>query len=371
MLLAHRARSRTSLGILFAAMAAATACDSGGVTAPPEAAIAELVVTANVVGTPISTLVVTVSGNSIPQSLVFNLPMANGVATGTVAVPPGPARTFNVKAVDEFANVTHEGVVTVDVKPGQNPTITISLIPRPGQMPVSVTIASLTVTVTPGTASLVPGGTQQFTGVVQAPGGTVISNSPLWATSNPAIATVSASGMVTALTAGDVDIVATYGGVAGISHVTVVGTTLTFGNTAQFSGTTYFGENYLLGSAITVSSPITLTHLAFIGKVGGTHIKMGLYTDVNGHPGQLVAGTESTPTAAGNVEIPVASTPLPAGNYWIMAVYDVQTEGWMDTNNSDPVNYIPFAFASPLPTTFPSPAVYAGQKFNYYIKGTG
>ena len=36
--------------------------------------------------------------------------------------------------------------------------------------------------------------------------------------------------------------------------------------------------------------------------------------------------------------------------------------------NSDVVKYIALPFASALPATFPSPIVYAGQRFNYYIR---
>ena len=77
-------------------------------------------VTASVVGTPIATLVVTVTASDISVPLVFNLTVANGTASGTSRVPPGVSRTIAATAMDDQGNVTHDGSLTLDVRPGPN-----------------------------------------------------------------------------------------------------------------------------------------------------------------------------------------------------------------------------------------------------------
>ena len=106
-------------------------------------------VTASVVGTPIATLVVTVTASDIAVPLVFNLTVSNGTASGTIKVPAGLSRTIAVTAMDAEGDTTHDGSVTIDVKPGPNPPVQIRLAPRPGQLPITVTFGSYGVVVTP------------------------------------------------------------------------------------------------------------------------------------------------------------------------------------------------------------------------------
>ena len=101
------------------------ACERPLPTDGTEATTVPLRITAVTVGTPISTLVVQVTASDIPTPLVFNLSVVNGVASGTIKIPPGPARTIAVTAMDAQGNVTHEGSATLDVRPGQNPPLQI------------------------------------------------------------------------------------------------------------------------------------------------------------------------------------------------------------------------------------------------------
>jgi hypothetical protein len=191
---------------------------------------ASIRVTANVAGTPIATLVVEVSAADIITPLVFNLVVdgVTGVATGTVKVPHGPARTFHITAFDAAGDTTHEGEATIDVRPGQNPPLQVTLGPRSGHVPVTVSFGDFSVIVTPSSAVLaVAGQTVQLTAQVIDEYGTPLPEGTQvqWATTNPALVTVDASGLVTASgPAGTVLfeealIVATYEGVAGFSTI--------------------------------------------------------------------------------------------------------------------------------------------------------
>jgi hypothetical protein len=185
-----------------------------------------LQITAVTVGTPINMLVVQVTAADIPTPLVFNLTVTNGVASGTLKIPPGPARTILVRAFDTNGNITHEGSVTFDVRPGQNPMVQCHLTPRVGQVPITVTFGSYGVTVTPPAATIDVTVTRQLqlaVAVTDANGQVISSPSVEWATSNPAVATVSAAGLVTGASNGVATIVATYEGVGGSSQVTVTG----------------------------------------------------------------------------------------------------------------------------------------------------
>jgi hypothetical protein len=83
----------------------------------------------------VNTLVVEVSAPDISPSLIFNIPASGGTASGTISMPAGSARTVTIRAFDAGAIETHRGSKTIDVHPGANPSISISLIPIAGNQP--------------------------------------------------------------------------------------------------------------------------------------------------------------------------------------------------------------------------------------------
>ena len=214
-------RRLASVALGLAAMLAAACQDQLPTGAGADGAV-PLRVTAPVVGTPIATLVVTVTASDIAVPLVFNLTVANGTASGTIRVPPGLNRTIAATAMDDQGNVTHDGSVTCDVRPGQNPAVVLHLVPRSGQVPITITFGSYGIAVTPTTASVAVGAQVQLAvAVTDADGRPVANPAVTWATSQPTVATVSSGGLVTGLAAGTATIVATYEGVAALSTVTV------------------------------------------------------------------------------------------------------------------------------------------------------
>ena len=190
-------------------------------TGPSTQELAELRVSALVAGTPIDLLVVRVTATDIPTPLVFNLPVQNGVAQGTIRLPPGIKRMITVDAYDTDGDITAEGIKTIDVKPGQNPPVSIPLVSKAGQVTITVTIGPVSVVVQPTAPTVQVGATLQLSVTITAANGDVLAAPADWATTNPAVATVDGNGNVMGVMPGTVDIVASFAGVAGVSHVTV------------------------------------------------------------------------------------------------------------------------------------------------------
>ena len=190
----------------------------------------------------------------IPSPLVLN---TSGNGTGTVAVnitnPPQDAVNVEVTAVssnDSVATATgtpgadkYAGSVTVTAKgPGEaDITVTVKFRDASGNYidgggrPLAitssfhVTVKSPSVTITPGTVTMKKNETKTLTAKTEnGPAGSVVE----WKSSNPAVATVSANGVVTGVMAGTSVITATYksGGVTldvATAAVTVLPTQVT------------------------------------------------------------------------------------------------------------------------------------------------
>jgi hypothetical protein len=93
--------------------------------------------------------------------------------------------------------------------------------PTPTAPTPTPTVTSITVTA-PATSAK-PGDTAQFTATAAMSNNTTqtVTNQASWQSSDTARATVSTSGMVTAVAAGEVDIHATYSGMQGSAHITI------------------------------------------------------------------------------------------------------------------------------------------------------
>jgi|GEM_PF-4120802 len=207
------------LAVLLTVAMGAAACDSptaGGEPKPGEQA--QIGFALDLSGLPVATLTVHVTASDITTPLVFNIPVVNGTATGTITVPAGVSRLITVRAFDAQGNVTHEGSATVaQVTPGANMSVAITLVPSPGNVPITIHMGSMVMTVSRVHAAP-PGGDRvgdsiRFQAQVTRPDGTPVPGASVrWASTNPAVATVDSGGLVRALVAGSADIVATYSG---------------------------------------------------------------------------------------------------------------------------------------------------------------
>jgi len=126
-----------------------------------------------------------------------------------------------------------------------------------------------TIAVSPATASIAVGGTQQFTATGTYSDGTTgdVTSTASWATASSSIAGVSTSGMVTAAAAGSTTVTASQSGVSGTAAVTVTAATstlssiavspanptVTVGATQQFTAT----GTYANGSTANITSQVT------------------------------------------------------------------------------------------------------------------
>ena len=144
----------------------------------------------------------------------------------------------------------------------------------------------------------------------------------------------------------------------------------TYGNFVEFSSASAHSPDYLVGDPLVVTVGSTLTHLCVIAKAAGPNVVLGLYSsNAMGEPDHLMASAPVTTLTVGPVEIPVAATPLPAGQYWMFGVYDAEASIGIDESDpAAPVRYIGRPFGTGLPEPFGPAASYQGQRFNYYIK---
>jgi hypothetical protein len=185
---------------------------------------AHLSITADVSGTSVATVVVEVTAPDIVTPFVFNLTIVNGVASGTITLPAGSNRSIVIRAFDAGGVQTHTGSVTVDVQSGVNPTVSLVLTPLTGDIPIHATLGSVSVSVGPTSSVLSLGGvlkTVQLTATLLDAQGQPTSGPVSWATHDPGIAVVDATGLVTAAGVGQTNIVATFQGAVGSAAITV------------------------------------------------------------------------------------------------------------------------------------------------------
>jgi len=180
------------------------------------------------------------------------------------------------------------------------------------------TVPVASVTVSPPSASIATGATVQLTATTKDAGGNVLTGRAIsWGGSNTTVASVSASGLITGVTAGAVTITATSEGQSGTATVTVVASvpvpvasvtvspalaSIATGATVQLAATTRdAGGNVLTGRVISWGSSNTT-----VATVSGS----GLVTGVRAGAVTITATSEGK---NGTAAVTVAAPPPPAG----------------------------------------------------------
>ena len=173
----------------------------------------------------VTVTVVPVGSVAVAPTTVTLIPGAKSTLTATVTDANGAVVTDRPVAWsssnDLIATVTQSGVVTA-VAVG-SATITVSIGSKSATSAITVTLAPVGgVAVSPASVSLNPTQTTTLTATVTDVNGTVVTGRPVaWSSSNDLVATVSQSGVVTALLPGNATITASSGGKSGTAAVTV------------------------------------------------------------------------------------------------------------------------------------------------------
>jgi formylglycine-generating enzyme required for sulfatase activity len=213
----------------------ATVTGAGVVTGvAPGSATLTLTCTGSGTGFGTTTLTATAAATVrlVPVAAVSVSPAAASLVVGATQQLTASARDASGNALTgravswtssaaSVATVSAQGVVTA-VAAGTS-TITATVEGVTGSATVTVATAPVAaVTVSPVTTTLVVGGTQQLTASARdAAGNALTGRQVTWASSAPAVATVSTLGVVTAVAAGSATITATVEGVNGTAAVLV------------------------------------------------------------------------------------------------------------------------------------------------------
>ncbi|HEX6816160.1 MAG TPA: Ig-like domain-containing protein [Gemmatimonadaceae bacterium] len=235
-------------------------------------------------------------------------PRQTAQLTASVRDPNGQTMSTTVSwstGDPSLAAVSNTGLVT-GVSTGTT-TVTASAGKKKTRIKITVAqAAAASVTVSPSSTSLTQGATAQLGATVKDDSGNVLTGSIIaWSSNKTSVATVSASGLVTAQGAGDATITATSGGVSGTASVAVqavaapVATvsmspttaTLVSGDTVTFTATPRDSDGTALGGrTITWSSSNTS-----VAKVSSS----GLVTAVAVGSATITATSEGKTGTAG------------------------------------------------------------------------
>lgn len=221
-----RSRWRTALWAAVATLSLGTglACDRSLVAprevGPDGRAMGRVAVVVPVGSQQATTVVVTVSAPDISPAMVFNFPVVSGVATGSVSVPAGGGRLVTVSAFDGSTE-THRGQTVLTISAGANPTANITLVPLAGTVPITATVGSVVITVTPATSNPKVGDTLRFSAVIRDAFGNVVPGPARWASTQTAKVTVDTAGLATMVDTGTALVVATYSTSAATASVVV------------------------------------------------------------------------------------------------------------------------------------------------------
>ena len=167
---------------------------------------------------PVGSVAIEPAGASVIVGRTTALTATVRDADGTV-VTDRPVTWSSSNAL--VASVSTTGVVTA-VAPG-SATISAAAGGRSGSSAVTVTLVPVgSVTVLPSTASIVAGQSTTLAATLRDAAGTIITGRTVtWSSSNTLVATVSSTGVVTAIMPGVVAVTATSEGQSGTSSVTV------------------------------------------------------------------------------------------------------------------------------------------------------
>lgn len=169
----------------------------------------------------VATVVVTVTGARIDPALVFNFPVVNDTARGTMVIPVGTNRTILAQGFDSAGVELLRGQRTANVSAGTNAALVLVMSPLNGSVPVTAVIGNVTLSLTAAAPSVRAGGTLALTAEVRDATNAVVNVPVLFAVSRPPAAHIRSNGVLTALDLGTVTVTATALGRSASTVVTI------------------------------------------------------------------------------------------------------------------------------------------------------
>jgi uncharacterized protein YjdB len=266
----------------------------------------------------------------------------SNVPVVTVTVSPDPAtvhvgstysRTFTAVTKDGSGNVltgrsiiwtsADQNVATVNASTGVvtgeglgSTTITATSEGVPGNASVSVDLVAIdSVVVSPATVTLSPGLTQSLTWAARDSAGNAVTGAALggrtpgWTSSQTAVATVSSSGVVTAVAPGTSVVTATIGAGSGASTIAVVAPVTSVDFTAA-------PDSLILPGAVSG----TVTVLGAGGALSGRTVTF------SSAPSGVVTISPSPATSDGNGQVAATITGIAPGTTTITATSDTKSD---------------------------------------------
>ena len=147
-----------------------------------------------------------------------------------------------------------------------------------------------------------------------------------------------------------------------------------FGNFPPvYTAISNLSSNFYVGSKYNLPITGTITGIGYKGNNTGAIMRLAIYTNSVNVPGNVVAYTNTVTVGSGNIVVPVVTqTSIPAGNYWILAVYSGFGNHVNYTNAAFTNTYV---FGAYTPNAIPSNTIVwsssTGQDFNYWAEFAG
>ncbi|CAG0992418.1 Ice-binding protein 1 [Methanosarcinales archaeon] len=200
-----------------------------------------------------------------------------------------------------------------------------------------------TITVTPSSATVVQGNTQTFTASPKDQFGKPIVTSIVWSSSNTTVGTVSASGVLTAVSAGTTTVTATSGSVKGTASVKV---------TSPVQNLT------------PVLTSINVTPATANILIGGTQVFTAATNDQNGDPMSVVISWSSSNETVGTIDA--------SGNFSALAAGTTTIKAENGTVNGTALVTVTTAVQTPVLTTIkvkpPTAKIIVGKNRSFMAK---
>lgn len=285
-------------------------------------------VRATVVNVAIARISIVPNGATMQTGTTTMLSLVLEDDKGTILSPSGRTIAWSSDA-PAIVTVNPQGLVTA-VAPG-NTRVRVTVDGVEASVPIAVVnVPVASVSISPANVALISGASQALTAVARDAAGNPLAGRPfVWNSSNPNVATVGATGIVTAVAAGTALVTATSGGVSGsatisvgavpIASITVAPTTaaVVVGATQQLTATARdASNNIIVGPTFQwTSSAPGIVAVSSTGVVTG--IAAGSATITATSPGASATGAATVTVMlapVASVTVVPASSTLSAGD---------------------------------------------------------